>query len=190
MLAQGLQPGPGKALIQGFGGAGSSRGQIRVDPSGPKHQGCIQSDHIPLGWFPAALEHLLKDGLVAVQVTTFQRLEIRRCQSEFVRRELKRADGASFDEAQVTGPRQRRLTQPSGAGAESRGGGDLARSHLTHRERLLAGFAAAVEAAGKVDVLINNGLGAAAAGDVTTTDFGKHRAVAASVAAPGGGWGG
>ena len=34
-------------------------------------------------------------------------------------------------------------------------------------------IAAAVAAAGKVDVLINNGLGAAAAGDVTTTDFEK-----------------
>ena len=38
---------------------------------------------------------------------------------------------------------------------------------------ILAGFADAVAAAGKVDVLINNGLGGAAAGDVTTTDFEK-----------------
>lgn len=38
---------------------------------------------------------------------------------------------------------------------------------------ILSGFKAAVAAAGKVDVLINNGLGAPAAGDVTTTDFDK-----------------
>ena len=51
---------------------------------------------------------------------------------------------------------------------------------LNHMEEdsLLAGFAAAVEAAGKVDVLINNGLGAAAAGDITTTDFGKPSSTA------------